>query len=83
MEKYNLVDALLLNGASLGILLFFVRRWFLKIDETMKTIVGRDLCAERRDEIRADLHRLCEKNAKEHADLWKHKHATTGEVIIP
>lgn len=83
MEKYNLLDAILLNGASLGAVLFFVRRWFNRIDESLKVIVGKDLCKERRDEIKDDLKKYCEKNAKEHADLWKHKHATTGEVIIP
>ena len=83
MEKYSLVDALLLNGASLGIILFFIRRWFIKIDETMKTIVGKDLCKERRDEIRDDLRKFCDKNKQEHQDLWRHKHASTGEVIIP
>lgn len=77
MEKYNLIDALLLNGASLGIILFFLRRWFNRIDETMKTIVGRDRCDERRAVLKESMDKFCATNKQEHRDIWDHINALT------
>ena len=82
MENFNIVDAIL-NLSSLGVILFFVRRWSRQIDETMKNVVGKDLCVERRHGIEADMNHLCESNKRDHEKLWKHKHAVSGEVILP
>jgi hypothetical protein len=82
MENFNIVDAIL-NLSSLGIILYFVRRWSRQIDETMKNVVGKELCAERRVKLENDMDPLCQSNKRDHEKLWKHRHATSGEVILP
>ncbi len=51
---------------------FFTRMWIAETREALKTKLEASICVERNGRLERDL-----------TVLFRHKHASTGEVIIP
>jgi len=78
------------SAAAIAAAVFLLKRWFKQndeslkqINETLKGVVGQDICKERREGLKEDVETLCKKNRDEHDELWKHRHGPTGDAYIP
>ena len=97
MQQYTLIDAALVNGATVLLLGFFVRMWINNINKNITKLFDlhdkctkEEGCTERRESIGRKIHAEADKveakadrNRKTLDELWKHQHTEKGQVFIP
>lgn len=68
-----------INAFFMLLLGLFIRQWITRVDKKMDDMMTDKTCIERQAVITKKVHAACKDTDK----LWHHKHATTGEVIVP